>query len=136
MAHFYSWFIPCRPCICICIDDVVISPTRYAVSLKAELANIDNNEVITGVQMIMKDQVIYPKIVTSKLVPYGRIEPSTMKYKDIEPVQVFYNQSIGNDYMFIGTKNNNARRIRLENIYVDDGFVITGNFIFKQFIDC
>lgn len=118
--------VKCDYCICTCIDDVEKSPSRYAISLREEIADIENNQVVTGIRFIIKDQVIYAQIQTGKLAPQGNIVPTNVTWKSV-------NSLIGNrsvieltDYVRFGTTIGDVKGINLDNIYAENDYVVTG----------
>lgn len=122
----------CDYCICTCIDDAVPSPSRYALSFNAALSHYDKNEVVTGIKFIMKDNVVYPQIQTGKILAQGYIQPDTVKWESIKiskTTQSKYYGFTNNSNVYFGTGWNEVRRIGLNDVYVDDGFVVTGKYI-------
>ncbi|XP_034946173.1 uncharacterized protein [Chelonus insularis] len=127
----YSSFY-CEPCICTCIQDTYYSPSRFGISLKEEIADIEKNEVITGIKFIEKNKIIYPQIETGKLLPDGHIQEFSNKWKPVNLINSMDNtlnifpELNQQEYVYFGSSSKDVQYINLEQIYLTDEYIITG----------
>ncbi|KAK0091228.1 hypothetical protein PV326_003550 [Microctonus aethiopoides] len=101
---------------------------NYRMSLQAEVSDINQNEIITNVAFRNKKRIIYPRIQTSILSGKGYVRTKRLRFK--------YNfEKSTNDFSLLsdnlnnihfGTNESQIQRIALDDIHVDDGYVVTG----------
>ncbi|XP_058794289.1 uncharacterized protein LOC131665995 isoform X2 [Phymastichus coffea] len=80
---WWRWlFWHCSYCMCFC-DDHNSSSDRY-FNLRDVISDIDNNKVVTGVQMKKENQIIHIQIQEGTLLPRGAIDAQSVSWKKID----------------------------------------------------
>ncbi|CAD6231503.1 GSCOCG00001442001-RA-CDS [Cotesia congregata] len=132
-----SWW-KCHACFCECSEEKSESTTIRTISLRPQLADIDNNMVVTGVRFEQKDMMIHVQIEEGKLQRAGQIEKSSLRWKELEDFKYSFDDgnfvringddeeslNHGTDYHFIRYRQ---RDVYLDNVYAQEsGYVVTG----------
>ncbi|XP_057339878.1 uncharacterized protein LOC130677221 [Microplitis mediator] len=76
-------FNTCPTCMCTCAEEDGKSKAVRAISFIPQLANIQDNMIVTGVRFVNKYNLFHVQIEQSKLGPYGEIVPGTSKWKKL-----------------------------------------------------
>lgn len=115
----------CKICICFCDD--LNQDTHRVVSLRAQVANTAENEVITSIQLNNPVASILSLFIeVGKLLPNGSIDASTLRWVDNPMPDVEYAHLHTDDYHILIRSNS---RIDLDVITVNDNELLTGNYI-------
>lgn len=118
-------FSRCDNCLCYC-DDVNEKSDRI-VSLQVHESDIRANEVITGVRVVKLQQVFYLQIQVGKLMPFMRINQSSLNWVPIKPIKNIDYNNERSDYYIL--KRNTP--MDLDIITMNQKEVLTGNCSFS-----
>lgn len=89
-------FWSCDPCFCYC-DDFDHRSDRI-ISLHKQEANIEANEVITGMRIVKLQQVFYLQIQVGTLLPMLLIDQNSLKWVPLEESEDIMYDIEGPDY--------------------------------------
>ncbi|KAJ3646679.1 hypothetical protein Zmor_024255 [Zophobas morio] len=117
----------CDYCYCICEEDMP-SADRY-ISLRTAVADVSDNRIVTGIRFIKNNGIIHFQVQDGKLMSYGKIDQSTVRWVPVRKFTVTDRNVHENvDYHKLTWQH---RRVQLNDVFADEGFVITG-VRFKQ----
>ncbi|CAD6236149.1 GSCOCG00008073001-RA-CDS [Cotesia congregata] len=136
----YSSWYQCMSCLCECSEDKPNSKAIRTFSLRPQLADIENNMVVTGVKFELKDMMIHVQIEEGKLLRACQIDQSTVRLKELENFKYLEEGDEGKfvkitgddeeelkhgiDYQFIRFKQ---RDVNIDNVNSQEpGYVVTG----------
>ncbi|KAF5282500.1 hypothetical protein FQR65_LT14270 [Abscondita terminalis] len=120
---WWRWlFWHCSYCFCLCDEQGVYSDRYF--NMRSVIADIKNNRVVTGLRFVKKNRIIHLQIQEGKLLPQGKIDPTTVRWVQPEDYRItdryIYN---GQDYHTLTWEQ---RSIDLDDLPTDDGYILTG----------
>nr|XP_023013096.1 uncharacterized protein LOC111503106 [Leptinotarsa decemlineata] len=120
---WWRWlFWHCSYCFCLC-DEQGSNSDRY-MNMRAVIADIENNRVVTGLRFVKNNRIIHLQIQEGKLLPRGNIDINTVHWVPIKEFKItdrkVYN---GQDYH---TFTWEKRAVDLDDLEADEGYVLTG----------
>ncbi|KAL1401434.1 hypothetical protein pipiens_006596 [Culex pipiens pipiens] len=122
VESWWRWLIwHCSNCFCLC-DDAKHSD-RY-INMRESVSDLKNNKVVTGMRFVKKNRIIHLIVQQGRLLPRGQIDNGTLEW--VEPHNynlLSTNVRVGRDYH---TLNRNNRSLDLDDLYVPQGYVVTG----------
>lgn len=126
LSAFYDKYERCDYCMCICTDDD--NNVDRFISLNYEPCTVDKNEVMIGIKFVKINRIIYPHVKCAKLLPYGKVDLKSVRWKKPNKAKKFDVRLNDSDkYFKVGPINN---KFQLDEIRaVSDDYVVTGNII-------
>ncbi|XP_039437888.2 uncharacterized protein LOC120419287 [Culex pipiens pallens] len=123
VESWWRWLIwRCSYCFCLC-DDAGRNSDRY-INMRESVSDVMNNKVVTGMRFIKKSQIIHLIVQQGRLLPQGQIDNGTLEWVQPHNYTVMSkNVRNGRDYH---TLNRNNRSLDLDDLYVPQGYVLTG----------
>ncbi|CAG9863089.1 unnamed protein product [Phyllotreta striolata] len=120
---WWRWlFWHCSYCFCLC-DEQNSSSDRY-VNMRAVVANISHNMVVTGLRFVKHNRIIHVQIQEGKLLPRGGIDATTVRWVPVEDYKITDRKIFnGQDYHTFSWEK---RAVDLDDLEGDDGHVLTG----------
>nr|ADJ67267.1 Cul n 3 allergen [Culicoides nubeculosus] len=118
---FKAWvrgFVMCAICRCIC-DEPKDSQSVRSFSLNSLKSDTRENKVVTGVQIVQKNNVFYLKIHQSRLLPYGKVKKTGGSWKTDNPSNNTFNLAFNKHNIHMGTSTVVKPKKKLE-------YVVTG----------
>ncbi|XP_014295054.2 uncharacterized protein LOC103570784 [Microplitis demolitor] len=136
----------CDYCVCSCVakpkhDDHVIT----AMSFRRQVSDTANNRVVVGVKFVKKDYMVHLQIAEAKLLPYGKIDQSSVAWKPLEDFDYnedekkFYVKSYyGNTKsLLLGKDYGHPSVVNLDDLKVSKDYIVTGvRFHYADSLDC
>ncbi|TDG40589.1 hypothetical protein AWZ03_012986 [Drosophila navojoa] len=123
-----SWwrylFWHCSYCFCLC-DEQGLKSDRF-FNLRESVADVKNNNVVTGLRFVKRNRVFHLQIQEGQLLPRGAVNESTLSWKPVDDYKIYdRNVAKGIDYH---TLSYESRSIDLDDIMKadDNSFVVTG----------
>ena len=123
---WWRWlFWHCSYCVCLC-DQPSVRSDRY-VSLVASLADVNVNQLVTGVRFVKQNRVVHIQIQQGSALPRGAVNASTLQWKTVDPIQIpSYKLDSLEDGPNYVTLRYEERSLDLDDLTAPDGHVITG----------
>ncbi|XP_044253043.1 uncharacterized protein LOC123004011 isoform X2 [Tribolium madens] len=120
---WWRWlFWHCSYCFCLC-DEQGVNSDRY-INLRASIADIQNNRVVTGLRFVKHNRIIHLQIQEGKLLPRGNIDVTTVHWVPVEEYKITDSNVVnGQDYHTLSWEK---RAVDLDDLTTDEGFVVTG----------
>ncbi|EFA08554.1 uncharacterized protein LOC658141 isoform X2 [Tribolium castaneum] len=120
---WWRWlFWHCSYCFCLC-DEQGVHSDRY-INLRASIADIKNNRVVTGLRFVKHNRIIHLQIQEGKLLPRGNIDVTTVHWVPVEEYKITdSNVANAQDYHTLTWEK---RAVDLDDLVADEGYVVTG----------
>ncbi|XP_003704039.2 chemokine-like protein orion isoform X1 [Megachile rotundata] len=120
---WWRWiFWHCSYCFCYC-DDSSAKSDRY-FSLREVLSDVENNKVVTGIQLKKVNQIIHLQIKEGQLLPFGNINETNIQWKPVDAFSVLDTDVRKDvDYHTIMWEK---RGVDLDVLEKDDNYLLTG----------
>jgi len=120
---WWRWlFWHCSYCFCLCDEQGIYSDRFF--NMRSVIADIKNNQVVTGLRFVKKNRIIHLQIQQGKLLPRGNIDPATVEWVPVEDYKTTdRNIFNGQDYHTLSWEH---RSIDLDDLVADEGHVLTG----------
>ncbi|KAJ8915969.1 hypothetical protein NQ315_016646 [Exocentrus adspersus] len=120
---WFRWFVHCSYCLCLC-DQQGSHSDRY-FNLRPVMADTAKNRVVTGLRLVKHNRIIHIQIQEGKLLPYGYIDNSTIRWVPIDDYKITDN-GIKNGIDF-HTMNYINRTMYLDDLVINEAHhIITG----------
>ncbi|KAF2355849.1 Protein of unknown function DUF4803 [Trinorchestia longiramus] len=120
---WWRFMVHCSYCMCLCDDPSSDTSDRY-ISLLPTETDIDDGMVLTGVKLSKHNRVIMIEVQQGRAMPQGQIDPSSLNWIDVPPINVNSPSFVeGRDYH---TLTYESRSIDLDVLQAPAGHVITG----------
>ncbi|XP_057341101.1 uncharacterized protein LOC130678129 [Microplitis mediator] len=137
VSDFWTSFTmnSCDYCVCTCVakpkrDDHVLT----AISFREQVTDFHNERVVVGVKFVKKGFMVHLQIAEAKLLPYGRIDQSSVAWKPLEDFD--YNESEQKFYVKSGYGNmkplslgkdyGHPSAINLDDVMAPTDYIVTG----------
>ncbi|KAG5894130.1 hypothetical protein JTB14_004068 [Gonioctena quinquepunctata] len=120
---WWRWlFWHCSYCFCFC-DEQGSNSDRY-ISMRAVLADTENNRVVTGLRFVKNNRIIHLQIQEGELLPRGNIDINTVHWAPVNEFQITDRQVYsGQDYH---TFTWEKRAVDLDDLQAEEGYILTG----------
>lgn len=120
---WWRFFFHCSYCLCLCDDDKSATTDRY-ISLIPALSDVNNNKVVTGIQVIKLRGVIHLQVQHGQTLPQGHVNTSTLQWVQVEPLTI--NSAVYTEGTHYKKLSYEERSIDLDRLLAPDDHVVTG----------